>query len=201
MQGSYTLDRVGFRTQQVSNLVIGDPANPDLTVRAGGHPASDPVERQRRGLSRRRSRRPAQGPPASRRPGDLGRGRQAAAAAERQAVPAARPDGRYSATRPSRWRRPMAGWASRSKGRAICRADSPASWRPPLRGWHLAPASSIGSAPGRYRGHRAPAAGQGADRRRSAPMPGQQPAIWHSREWRWIPASPKGLTASTAAAG
>ncbi len=32
VQGSYTLDRVGFRTQQVSNLVIGDPANPDLTV-------------------------------------------------------------------------------------------------------------------------------------------------------------------------
>ncbi|HEU0311660.1 MAG TPA: YdbH domain-containing protein [Sphingomicrobium sp.] len=33
VQGSYTLDRVGFRTQQVSNLIIGDPANPDLTVR------------------------------------------------------------------------------------------------------------------------------------------------------------------------
>jgi translocation and assembly module TamB len=30
---SYTLDRVGFRTQEVSNLVIGDPKNPDLTVR------------------------------------------------------------------------------------------------------------------------------------------------------------------------
>ena len=29
---SYTLDRVGFRTQQISNLSIGDPANPDLTV-------------------------------------------------------------------------------------------------------------------------------------------------------------------------
>jgi translocation and assembly module TamB len=33
VQGSYTLDRVGFRTQEVSNLVIGDPANPDLTLR------------------------------------------------------------------------------------------------------------------------------------------------------------------------
>ncbi len=33
VQASYTLDRVGFRTQKVSNLVIGDPANPDLTVR------------------------------------------------------------------------------------------------------------------------------------------------------------------------
>jgi len=33
VQATYNLDRVGFRTQQVSNLVIGDPANPDLTVR------------------------------------------------------------------------------------------------------------------------------------------------------------------------
>jgi hypothetical protein len=33
VQATYTLDKVGFRTQQVSNLVIGDPANPDLTVR------------------------------------------------------------------------------------------------------------------------------------------------------------------------
>ena len=33
VHATYTLDRVGFRTQQVSNLSIGDPANPDLTVR------------------------------------------------------------------------------------------------------------------------------------------------------------------------
>ena len=33
VQGSYHLDRVGFRTQQVSNLVIGDPRHPDLTAR------------------------------------------------------------------------------------------------------------------------------------------------------------------------
>jgi hypothetical protein len=33
VEASYTLDRVGLRTQQVSNLTIGDPANPDLTVR------------------------------------------------------------------------------------------------------------------------------------------------------------------------
>jgi translocation and assembly module TamB len=33
VQGSYQLDRVGFRTQQVSNLVLGDPADPDLTAR------------------------------------------------------------------------------------------------------------------------------------------------------------------------
>jgi len=30
---TYHLDRVGFRTQEVSNLVIGDPRHPDLTAR------------------------------------------------------------------------------------------------------------------------------------------------------------------------
>src|SRR5574338_1424865 len=30
---SYHLDRVGFRTQEVSNLVIGDPKRPDLVAR------------------------------------------------------------------------------------------------------------------------------------------------------------------------
>ncbi len=33
VQATYHLDRVGLSTQQVSNLVIGDPANPDLTAR------------------------------------------------------------------------------------------------------------------------------------------------------------------------
>ncbi|HEY8593123.1 MAG TPA: YdbH domain-containing protein [Sphingomicrobium sp.] len=33
VDASYKLDRVGFRTQQVSDLVIGDPKNPDLTAR------------------------------------------------------------------------------------------------------------------------------------------------------------------------
>jgi hypothetical protein len=33
VQATYNLDRIGLRTQQVSNLVIGDPANPDLTAR------------------------------------------------------------------------------------------------------------------------------------------------------------------------
>ncbi len=32
VQASYKLDRVGLRTQQISDLVIGDPANPDLTA-------------------------------------------------------------------------------------------------------------------------------------------------------------------------
>ncbi|WP_084607690.1 intermembrane phospholipid transport protein YdbH family protein [Sphingomonas jaspsi] len=33
VRATYTLDRVGLRTQEISNLVIGDPAHPDLTVR------------------------------------------------------------------------------------------------------------------------------------------------------------------------
>jgi translocation and assembly module TamB len=33
VQATYRLDRVGFRTQQVSNLVIGDPRQPDLVAR------------------------------------------------------------------------------------------------------------------------------------------------------------------------
>jgi translocation and assembly module TamB len=33
VQGSYTLDRVGLRTQQISNLRIGDPKKPDVTAR------------------------------------------------------------------------------------------------------------------------------------------------------------------------
>ena len=33
VQAKYRLDRVGFRTQQVSDLVIGDPNHPDLTAK------------------------------------------------------------------------------------------------------------------------------------------------------------------------
>ncbi|GAA4721795.1 YdbH domain-containing protein [Sphingomonas lutea] len=33
VQATYSLDRVGFRTQEVSNLVIGDPLRPDLIAR------------------------------------------------------------------------------------------------------------------------------------------------------------------------
>src|SRR3954453_9726353 len=33
VQASYQLDKVGFRTQQVSNLVIGDPRHPDLIAK------------------------------------------------------------------------------------------------------------------------------------------------------------------------
>src|SRR5687767_3617508 len=33
VEATYRLDRVGLRTQQVSNLVIGDPRRPDLTAR------------------------------------------------------------------------------------------------------------------------------------------------------------------------
>lgn len=33
VRGTYTLDRVGLRTQQISNLTIGDPAHPDVTAK------------------------------------------------------------------------------------------------------------------------------------------------------------------------
>ena len=33
VHATYTLDRVGLRTQEVSNLTIGDPAHPDLTAK------------------------------------------------------------------------------------------------------------------------------------------------------------------------
>src|SRR3954454_2687177 len=33
VQATYHLDRVGFRTQQVTNLVIGDPKRPDVVAR------------------------------------------------------------------------------------------------------------------------------------------------------------------------
>jgi hypothetical protein len=33
VRATYKLDRIGLRTQQISNLVLGDPANPDLTAR------------------------------------------------------------------------------------------------------------------------------------------------------------------------
>ncbi len=87
VEGSYTLDRVGFRTQQVSNLVIGDPANPDLTVQRAVIQLrilwNGSVEIYR--VAARGVR--LKGPPASRRAGYLGRGRQAVATAKRQAVP------------------------------------------------------------------------------------------------------------------
>ncbi|HYI42742.1 MAG TPA: YdbH domain-containing protein, partial [Sphingomicrobium sp.] len=33
VRATYTLDRVGLRTQQISNLVVGDPRNPDVVAR------------------------------------------------------------------------------------------------------------------------------------------------------------------------
>ena len=33
VRATYTLDRVGLRTQQISNLVVGDPNNPDVAAR------------------------------------------------------------------------------------------------------------------------------------------------------------------------
>ena len=75
---TYKLDRVGFRTQQVSNLVIGDPSNPDLSVRHATIQLKVQVERQRQSLSGRGAGRAAEGP-GGREQGQLGPGRQAAA--------------------------------------------------------------------------------------------------------------------------
>ena len=91
---SYHLDRVGFRTQQVSNLVIGDPKHPDLDRQVAPSSRCGSSGRQLRGVSDRRARRPA-ARPAGPRQGQLGPDRQAAAAAEQQAVPAARIRARY----------------------------------------------------------------------------------------------------------
>jgi len=33
VKGTYTLERVGLRTQQISNLTIGDPRHPDVTAK------------------------------------------------------------------------------------------------------------------------------------------------------------------------
>ena len=87
-QRSYHLDRVGLRTQEVSNLVIGDPKRPDLVARFARDPDAAEARRQLRSLSDRRARRPP-ARPAGPRQGQLGPDRQAAAAAEQQAVRAA----------------------------------------------------------------------------------------------------------------
>ena len=54
VQASYHLDKVGFRTQQVSDLVIGDPKHPDLVAKHAQIQMRAEVERQFRGLSHRR---------------------------------------------------------------------------------------------------------------------------------------------------
>ena len=82
---SYHLDRVGFRTQEVSNLVIGDPRRPDLVARHAIIQMRlkwDGSFEVYRSLRARRSPARAAGP----RQGQLGPDRQAAAAAEQQAV-------------------------------------------------------------------------------------------------------------------
>ena len=34
VQATYTLDRIGLHNQRISNLIIGDPRNPDLVARS-----------------------------------------------------------------------------------------------------------------------------------------------------------------------
>ena len=115
VDASYTLDRVGFRTQKVSNLVIGDPRRPDLVAAHGDHPDADQARRQRRGLSDRRPRGAA-ARPAGRRQGPLGPARQIAPAAERQAVQAAQHRARHRRRARSRSQRRSGRSGSRSHG-------------------------------------------------------------------------------------
>ena len=135
VQATYTLDRVGLRTQQISNIVIGDPQRPDLTaalrrvqMRIKWNGSVEVYRIVARGV-RLRGR-------LVERPGQLGPGRQIASAAERQAVSLARlrrstsPTPRIAldnaATAPS-------GFAV-ARARAILPAGSRAGSRPRARG-------------------------------------------------------------------
>ncbi len=52
VQAKYHLDKVGFRTQQVSDLVIGDPSRPDLRRQERDHPDAPQARWQLRSLPR-----------------------------------------------------------------------------------------------------------------------------------------------------
>jgi len=54
VQASYTVTRIGFRTQRLENLVIGDPKKPDLTARLVEVEISWGLRRPRVGLIRAR---------------------------------------------------------------------------------------------------------------------------------------------------
>ncbi len=125
VQATYTLDRVGFRTQQVSNLMIGDPAKPDLTVRRAVIQLrikwNGSVEIYRiaaRGVRLKGKLLPS---------GKVSWGQidKLLPAPERQALPAARYQRRPSRRDHRTWLRPMAEWDLRSPAKAICPADLP----------------------------------------------------------------------------
>ena len=112
---SYHLDRVGLRTQEVSNLVIGDPKRPDLVASYAHHPDAAQTERQLRGLSHRRPRRPA-ARAAGPRQGQLGPDRQDCCrrrATSRSSCPISCS---MSPTAASRWQRRSGRSGSRSQG-------------------------------------------------------------------------------------
>ena len=79
--------------------------------------------------------------------GQLGADRQAAAAAERQAVPLPDLAVDLADTTDCACARPTGRWASRSTGAAICPAGSRAGWRPRAAAGCSAPAGSTSSAP------------------------------------------------------
>ena len=142
VQATYTLDRIGLRTQRVSNLVIGDPANPDLTARVAQVADAAQMERQRRVLPDRGARRAPQGPAASaaRSAGARSTNCCRRRAASRSRLPNIVVD--VADTTIALAHALRAGSASRSRAAAIWPAGSRAGWRRRRRGSRRAPAGS-----------------------------------------------------------
>ncbi len=197
---TYQLDRVGFRTQQVSNLVIGDPSNPDLTVRRaviqlkvqwnGSFKVYRVAARGVRLKGRMVGNKVSWGqvdkllPPPT-----------------RQAVHASGPHGRPERhdgrTRIAIWTHGLRGrWAWQSVRRVQGQAGGLGA-SAQARGLLARPVPRVR----RRRRHRPPAAGQGTDRRGRACLPGKQPSAGPAAGGDRIAASPRRSAASTGAGG
>ena len=139
VDATYRLDRVGLRTQQVSNLVIGDPKRPDLTARFAQIQTrirwNGSVEVYRIVARGVRLRGRLVGGKV-----ELGPDRQIAAAADRQAVPTAQFRARH---RRQQHRPGDAVRAPRSRVAGQL-AISPAASR---AGWRRQPAADPGAVP------------------------------------------------------
>ena len=131
---TYHLDRVGLRTQEVHDLIIGDPTASRPHGASRNHPDALAVERQLRGLSGLCPRRAAARAPGARQ-GQLGPDRQAASAAEQQALPAAQFRLGRRATPRLRWRPRSARSEWRSRATACSAAASRVMPRSSARGW------------------------------------------------------------------
>ena len=159
VQATYSLERIGLRTQQVSNLVIGDPgqSRPHRAHRARSQMRikwNGSVEVYR--IAARGVRLHGQG---GRQQGQLGPDRQIASAAERQAIHAAQYRRRRRRYHDRAGDALSGRSASRCRGAAICRAGSRAGSPPRPRGWRpgacrLEQLRAYRLAGGRWRGAR-----------------------------------------------